>query len=204
MGEGVPIAKGHSYTIRDMAAGLVRLAEGQSYRQAAAYVRRRAGKPASRDGRLVRDWVAQYAPVLREQHLPDEWPELIVVDHTTFRRRARDEDGNLIPGGEPAFHVMGALSYGGGTLDEAQRPRKRGRLWLLRADTESNEAAWHRFFDQLDGQPKQVVCDRDNATWAALRNRWSDTEIFPVPGTCTRTSRDTFPRSSRSGSGTIM
>lgn len=182
-GAGVPIAKGHSYTIRDMAAGLARLSEGQSYRDASAYVRAR-GKPAgasvSRDGRLARDWVAQYAPVLEEAHeLPDEWPEVLVVDHITFRRRDYDDDGNPIPGGTDAFHVMGALSYGEGTKKEAEHPRAQPLLWLLRASTGANEAAWHNFFAQLDGQPEQVICDRDKATWAALQHRWPETEVFP-------------------------
>lgn len=99
--------------------------------------------------------MAQYTPVLQQAHeLPDEWPDVLVVDHITFRRSDEDEDGNLIPGGTEGFHVIGALSYGTGTKKEAEHPRAQPLLWLLRASSGADENASHNFFAQLDGQPE--------------------------------------------------
>jgi hypothetical protein len=76
------------FTLRDKAATLVRLAEGASFRDASefagqrgGYVRRRGrALIASRDDRLARAWVSQYAPVLAEHYLPRLWPRTLVLD----------------------------------------------------------------------------------------------------------------------------
>lgn len=172
-GEGVPAARGHSYTIHDVASALSRLAIGQSYRAASEAARRRAGKDVTNDGRLARDWVAQYAPLFRDEHLPDAWPELLVIDHLTFKRRTAE-------GIRDAFHVMAALSYDDGSIEAAgKRGSRTPKLWLLRADTRSDRAAWERFFAELDGQPKQVVADRHDGLRGALENYWPETTYFP-------------------------
>lgn len=199
--DGMPTAWRHEFTVRDIAAGLVRLAEGQSYRRASTYVRRRAGQnDPSKDGRLTRDWVAQYAPELRERYLPDSWPDVLVLDHLTFAKGGvTDEEGTLQPGADPLFHVFGALSYGDeGTKDEARRTGSRtAKIWLLYADTESNADAWKRFFGQLEGQPDEVVCDRHGGLRAALREKWPDTTVFP----CTYHLGKNLSRKVRGGLG---
>ncbi len=87
--EGMPTGTHDWFTLRDKAAALVRLAQGASFRDASEFVRRRAGYArrrgggaliASRDGRLARDWVSQYTPIIAERYLPRRWPRRLVLD----------------------------------------------------------------------------------------------------------------------------
>lgn len=172
-GDGIPAPRGHAYTIHDVATALSRLAAGASYREASRAARRRAGKKVTKYGRLARDWVAQYAPILRAEHLKSSWPEVLVVDHLTFKRRTAG-------GIRDAFYVMAALSYDDGSIEAAQKRGSRTpKLWLLRADTQSDQAAWQHFFSQLDGQPKYVVADRHGGLRGALESHWPETTYFP-------------------------
>lgn len=180
-GEGLPTVRDHGYTVRDIAATLMRLAEGHSYRGAGQAARRRSAhhNGGSNDGRIARDWVSQYAPVLAAGKVPTEWPEVLVVDKLTFKRRSYTPAGQPIRGGTVAFHVFAALSYGDGSVEEAEKVGRRPRMWRMASDTEATANAWVRFFDALPGAPEYVVCDRDTALAPAIRRKWPDADIFP-------------------------
>lgn len=180
-GEGLPTVRRHGYTVRDIAAALVRLAEGHSYRGAGQAIRRRSihHDDRSNDGRIARDWVSQYAPVLADEYLEESWPEVLVVDKLTFKKRGYTQSGQPIKGGVVAFHVFAALSYGDGSVEEAEKAGRKPRIWRMASDTEATADAWVRFFDALPGEPEYVVCDRDTALRPAIRRKWPDADVFP-------------------------
>lgn len=102
-------ARRYRFSTREVAAGLVRVGAGESYRWASYLARRDAGRfPVGRNGRmrptdhgqLVGDWVEAFAPVVFERFRRFEWPTSgsVVLDHLPFRvkalaRRARGPGG---------------------------------------------------------------------------------------------------------------
>lgn len=188
-GEGMASAVRDRYTLRDKAVTLLKLAEGHSYRDASQQARVRAdewtkgengSRIFSRDGRLAGDWVSQYAEVVTEPDLPDEWPATaLVIDHITLKRLDTDEEGQPKQGGKVAFHVFGAMGYQDDTgADQGERPRK-PELYALGAYKWLGNEAWADFFDRLDGRPSYVVCDAHKGLRKALRERWPNVPVYP-------------------------
>lgn len=180
-GEGMPKAQTDAYTLRDKAAALAALGRGTSYRQTGFLVRRRAmvsdlrGEPPSlsRTGRLTRDWVGRYTPVLADHYLPDEWPEVLVLDELPFHARDPDAKDSL------CFVVLAALSYNDGTIESLMNGGTRTPvMWAMGADTDKSNDAWRQFLAQLDGEPRYVVCDRSSGMVKAIERLWSMAEIY--------------------------
>jgi hypothetical protein len=96
--EGLPSPRFCFFSAREIAATLVRVGEGMSYRAAGRYVRQLAGRmrPAagtipehpSRDGSLVEDSVEVFAPALFSERRPTEWPDVVILDDLPFRIRS--------------------------------------------------------------------------------------------------------------------
>ena len=178
--EGMPTGTRDRFTLRDKAAALVRLAEGESFRDVSEFVRRRAGYYhrsrgaliASRDGRLARDWVSQYTPILAERYLPRRWPRTLVLDKLPVH--VKDTKSNTPkPSGHASFFVLASLSYVGKGKD------RRAVLWRLTVSLRANQAAWEEFFKQLDGAPTFITCDRDDAMLNAIASTWPDAKVYP-------------------------
>lgn len=186
--EGMPAGEDDRYTIREKARTLVALAHGHSYRSAARHIRDLAGfttmgpngeLQVSRDGRLTMDWVPHYASILKDEYLPDHWPEVLVLDHLPFHVKAKTAEGLPKRSGRVAFHVLAALSYGDGTGKAAAKRRSREpRLWRVAADTKVGERNWRRFLESLEGQPEYVVCDRQQGLLKALRKVWPKARVY--------------------------
>lgn len=185
-GEGMDTAWRDRFSLREKAAALVYLAQGHPYRQAARQVRLRAqlrGADVSIDGRLTGDWVSMYAPVLRRQLFRThpyfaEWPEVLVLDHVPFHGRDTYADGAPKPSGRLRFAVLGALSYGEGSVEDAHQAGRRPKVWRYGAYEGTRASDWLHFLNQLPGRPLWVVCDGDPALLAALEKKWPDIPIF--------------------------
>lgn len=128
-------AQTDTYTLPDKAAALAALARGTSYRQTGFLVRRRAmasdlrGAPPSlgRTGRLTRDWLGRYTPVLADHYLPDEWPEVLVLDELPFHARAPSGTKDSL-----CFVVLAALSYNDGSVESLMKRRTRTPvMWVM-------------------------------------------------------------------------
>ncbi len=79
-----------------------------SLRRSGGYARcSRDGAPiASRDDRLVRDWVSQHAPILAEHYLPKAWPHTLVLDELPIHvRDMRSNTSRQWFASEPAIGV---------------------------------------------------------------------------------------------------
>lgn len=175
--DGMPTGTRDRFTLRDKAATLIRLAEGASFREASEFARRRAGYSrhtrtgaviASRDGRLARDWVSQYAPILAAHYLPAAWPDTLVLDKLPVH--VRDTSSNRPrQSGRATFFVLAALCPTG------QRPT----LWRVGISTRANQLAWERFLRQLPGAPTFVTADRDQAMLNAIAAVWPEAKVYP-------------------------
>ena len=173
----MPTGTRDRFTLRDKAATLVRLAAGASFRDASEFARQRGGYArrgrggalvASRDGRLARDWVSQYAPILAEHYLPRAWPRTLVLDKLPIH--VRDTSSNTPrPSGRASFFVLAALSYAG----------DRAVLWRVGVDKHADQAAWERFFALLPGEPSFIPADRDAAMLNAVAATWPQAKVYP-------------------------
>jgi hypothetical protein len=102
--EGQPTPRQYEFAARDVARALVAAGRGQSYKSAAAEVRRRSDRFAlradgrrhyRRHGQLVGDWVEVFAAVIYEGARRTSWPETgsLVLDHLGFLLKGYDEHG---------------------------------------------------------------------------------------------------------------
>lgn len=175
--EGMPTGTGDRYTLREKAATLVLLAQGMSFRAASEAARRQSGHlrrrrarfaVASRDGRLARDWVSQYTPILADHYLPKRWPRTLVLDKLPVH--VRDWSSNTPrPSGRGSFFVLAALSYVG---DNAV-------LWRISVSDTADHTGWERLFAQLPGEPTFITCDRDSAMLNAIAATWPNAKVYP-------------------------
>src|SRR5712691_4946573 len=96
--EGAPTPRLFTYTAAEVAAALVAVGEGMSYRAAASRVagRFRRSRPGP-DGNSVADWVEVFAPTLFARFAETSWPRVIALDSLPFRMRSRDASGRPLP-----------------------------------------------------------------------------------------------------------
>jgi hypothetical protein len=185
-GDGLPSARTDRFSLREKAEALVQMAQGTTYREASRRARRRSlqrGGEISADGRIAGDWVSMYAPILQAQLLRDypkygRWPEVLVLDSAPFHGRARRADGRPKPSGRHLFSVLGALSYGDGTVNDAHALGRRPRIWRYGVSKRVDVPSWTAFFRQLPGQPLYVVCDGHPAIIGAINAHWPGMPVF--------------------------
>src|SRR5438067_7738144 len=111
--EGAPTPRHFSYTATEIAAALVAVGQGMSYRAAAGRVQeRRRGHRPGPDGNSVADWVEVFAPILDARFAATSWPPEVALDSLPVRTRSRDASGRLLPREVPAFQIFGAAELG--------------------------------------------------------------------------------------------
>jgi hypothetical protein len=173
--EGMPAGTRDRFTLREKAAALYALSRGDSYREAANYVRKRGGYGrrrrgvllASRDGRITGDWVSQYASILAEHYLPASWPRALILDKLPLHARDTSSPTKR-PSGRALFNIFAAASYVG----------DRALLWRLEVIRGRSERDWKHFLSALPGRPHWVVCDRDQAMIKAVEELWPGVRIY--------------------------
>lgn len=156
------------FAARQIAAALVDVGNGVSFRRAGQVVRREAKRSTSGIAwwntdvapwaNMVGDWVEVFAPLLFEPHAPKEWPDILVVDDAPFK--LKDPMGK--PGGTPAFTILAAVGYTSGEP----------HLLRLEAFPSTSAASWVQFFKTLDGTPKRIVCDQARGITRAIPIAW--------------------------------
>ena len=169
--EGQPTPRLYGFTVRQVGAALARV--GASYRDTAAWVRQRAGRPlpvrrrgrrlidGSRHAQLVSDWVSVFAPVIWAAYAPTEWPARLIIDEDEYRA-ARPAGGRR---GQLLFTVLGAVGY----------PSRSGRPLVCRVqavDHKPDAVSWADFLTGLGGQPEFVVTDGAPVILSGARMAW--------------------------------
>lgn len=175
--EGQPAPRTYSFTAREIAQALKLVANGYSYRQAAAETRRLSGRillPKPRrgsrrrqfrrdpnlEGGIVANWVDVFTPLL-EQAAPTHWPKTVLVDSTNFR----------IAGG-----LKGGMGYNIFVAIGHESPGARPEVVHMQAFPRKDAHAWAAFFRALQGTPEVIVTDMDAAS------RYAADRVFPRVG----------------------
>jgi hypothetical protein len=167
--EGQPGPRTYSFTAREVAYLLVRVAEGATYRSAAQAVRRLAGRPEAgqprsgrrrslSEGQLAANWVDCFADVVTRSDPQPDWPAIVVLDSIAFEVVSGANAGRR-------FQVLGAVGH--------ERRGTPQRVVLLEPAPQKSLAEWKTFLGRLPGAPHVVVSDMDSAIAGAVA------ELFP-------------------------
>jgi hypothetical protein len=164
--EGQPGPRTYSFTAREVAHLLVRVAEGATYRSAAQAVRRLAGRPEAgqnrrgsfSEGQLAANWVDCFADLVTSRDRAPRWPAIVVLDSTAFEVASGANAGRR-------FQVLGAVGH--------ERRGAPQRIVLLEPAPQKSLADWKAFLRRLEGTPEVVVSDMDSAIARAV------SELFP-------------------------
>jgi len=171
--EGQAGAREYRFAAREVGEALVLVAKGTSYRVAAELARQKAGRvPAGarsrrspgNEGQLVANWVDVCSEFICPGQLPDRWPHTIAVDSQNFRVISGPNAGR-------GFHVLAAV---GRDRAESGQWAPVPRVWRLEPSARKDVAAWAAFFGALEGAPKVIVSDADNALALTIRNLFGD------------------------------
>ena len=175
--EGPQSARYYGFTIREIAAALMRIGQGASYRDAAGFARDRGHRwPAnkkgvirlSRHGQLVADWVEVFAPVVYEPHRDFDWPAegSLLLDALPFRLNSG------IAGGRDAFTVLAAMGW-----DPQARRMRLYKLHAFPARKGGEREEWEVFLRSLGGTPKRIVCDQGQEMVKAISTVWPEVPV---------------------------
>jgi hypothetical protein len=181
--EGPPAPRAFEYTVREIAEALILVGRGMTYRGAGREVRALGSRrrrrrsdcrhPRREDGRTVAAWVELFAPAVFEAQRPKAWPPVVALDAKPFKVGGRrNAAGDLVPGGSPAFQVFAAMGY-----ESYEAPVQLVGLQSFPGfENRQGRPYWVEFLRsldaQLDGTPRQFVCDADPDIEAAIREVW--------------------------------
>jgi hypothetical protein len=154
---------GFSYTAREIAAALVEVGRGASYRAAAAHARERADAPESTDGNTVAGWVESFAPAVFRPHAVPIWPDVVALDSVAFSARTAP------------FRVFVALGAPAG------RARQIVALEAFAAGGGRRaQRSWERFLRSREGAPRRVVCAAEAELLEAVDAVWEGEAVVAV------------------------
>ena len=176
--EGQAGARAYHFSAREVGDALAAVAAGASYRAAAEAARRRAGRVRSsasdawperrrdpvRDGQLVADWVDVFGELVCAGQLPEQWPQVLLIDSKSFRIVSGEHAGR-------GFHMFAAM---GSAAGEPGRWAPVPRPWRLEPFARKDQGAWEAFFGALAGAPSVIVSDADNALACAIKTVFGD------------------------------
>ena len=175
--EGPPAPRYFEFTTRQIAQALIDVGAGVTYRRAGRNLRELADRTNGRysrfDGSNIADWVELFAPAIFHVYRLREWTSLVMLDALPFSisGHALNQLGHPRQGGSPAFHVFGAMGY--------YRFRETKLLGLEAFPGfgfNQGRPSWVEFLrslnEQLEGAPRQIVCDSDRNLLAAIDEVW--------------------------------
>jgi len=177
--EGPSAPRSYIYTAQEIAKTLIAVGTGSTYQIASEAARDTAGlravePPLPRNGERAREyapsgdlaanWTEVFGPVVTKKWEPASWPEVLILDSTSFYRRRAG--ANYL-----AFHVLGAYGYAS--------VGHRGQLWRLAASPANNTASWVEFLESMPGTPAIIVADQASQIIAAVTAHWPDPATRP-------------------------
>jgi hypothetical protein len=116
---------------------------------------------------LVANWVDVFAEFVCAGELPQRWPDTVAVDSQNFRVKSGPNAGR-------GFHVLAAVGRDHG---EPGKWAPIPRVCRLEPFAHKDQVSWEAFFRALDGAPKVIVSDADNALALAIQGAFGDASI---------------------------
>jgi len=113
---------------------------------------------------LVANWVDVCSEFVCAGELAEGWPHTVAVDSQNFRVNSGPHAGR-------GFHVLAAVGRDQG---EPGRWAPMPRVWRLEPYAHKDQAAWEAFFGAVDGAPRVIVSDADNALRLAIHGAFGD------------------------------
>jgi len=179
--EGPQTPRRQQFSVREVADALVAIGHGRSLRRASQAARDSAQRlvidqwgheRVSRHGQLTADQLAMFGVIVRDELMPDEWPEAVAVDETsiTVRLTETDQDGEKQTRSLP-FYILGVFGYPSGR-------RGSGRAVRLAITGAKDQVEWERVLRSRRGAPKWVVCDQGTGLMAAIKSAWPSATIY--------------------------
>lgn len=197
--EGPQAVRLYRHNARDVAAALLLVAGGASYREASEQARQHAGRGGGVvHGQLVADWVETFALPLWDRFGTDQWPEVIVCDEKKVTRRSTFSSGlSGYPTRRSAQKKMKRVdSY---TLLVAAARFRNGwpAVMAYAVPRAANQTHWEEFFRLLGGRPRAVVADHSPKIFNAAAAVWpldrATGEAPPQPVWCLHHVKENFP-----------
>jgi hypothetical protein len=143
--------RSYRHDVAEIAAALISIGRGSSYRQAAI----RASAGAQINGQLVADWVRVFGPIVSAVDSPRRWPALLSVGSFTIRQ---ERDGGRLR------LQMAVGSNAAGTPH---------RLWDARITRGGGHDEWKVFFGRRHGIPEVLVVERGSEEAAVALQTWA-------------------------------
>jgi len=175
--EGQAGAREYRFAAREVGEALVLVAKGASYRAAAEIARKHAQRvppprerrrrQAANEGQLVANWVDVCSELVCAGELLARWPDTVAVDSQNFRVNSGPNAGR-------GFHILAAV---GRDLAEPGRWPPPPRVIRLAPFAHKDQSAWEAFFSTLEGAPRVIVSDADNALALAIKSGFGETEL---------------------------
>ena len=178
--EGPQTTRGQSFTIREAAHGIIRVAKGDSMRSASRDARESADRTSpslwgmlrpSQHGQLASDQLAMFGTMVRDALIPPAWPDAVALDETTFDVIVTDlADDGTKSSFRGAVSVLGVYGYPNG--------RGSGRAVALSPRGGGDTVEWLAVLKARPNEPSWVVCDQGKAVVAAIKAAWPDATIY--------------------------
>jgi hypothetical protein len=146
----------YRYDVAEIAAALVSIGGGASYRQAAI----RASAGTSSNGQLVANWIRDFGPAVTAPDLARSWPRLVAMGILSLQRQPGTGTGPVIQ------VAVGA--------DDAATPP---RLWDARVAGGDDQREWREFLSRRPGAPTVVIAAGAHALAAAAAAVWPGTPV---------------------------
>jgi hypothetical protein len=182
--EGPQTVRRQIFSIREIASALVEVSHGRSLRKASAAARDSAQRlitdpwgqlRPSRHGQLTADQLAMFGTVVRDELMPDAWPDEVALDETSVGITLTETDAQ----GQKHTHatslyILGVYGYAAG--------RGSGRAIRLAARGGYDRVEWEAVLRSRPGSPSWVVCDGGKSVKAAVKRVWPEATLYTCEG----------------------
>lgn len=182
--EGPQTARRQIFSMREVANALVEVSHGRSLRKASAGTRDSAQRlitdawgqrRPSRHGQLTADQLAMFGTIVRDELMPDTWPDEVALDESSVGITLTETDAK----GRKHTHatslyILGVYGYAAG--------KGSGRAIRLAARGGYDKVEWEAVLRSRKGEPSWVVCDGGKAVKAAVKLVWPNAMIYTCEG----------------------
>ena len=177
-GFGPRIGRRCRYTYHEIAAMLVLVGKGISFRRASYEARRsadqwhqKAGMMRSDEAKLTGLYTSLFGPIIAEELSVKEWPTVVAVDSLPIKRKTLGQDGKPRQAGQDAGEIAVAVEHWTDPVSD----REMSQPIYMKLMGNKDRVSWAQFFSGLQGRPDIIVLDGDSGADAAISDlKWEE------------------------------